>query len=58
MLLKPPEPAAALSQLRPWQGQKLAVDRDSRSEQLRAKIEATDCPQAREDVRRPLKPGP
>ena len=49
--------AAALSQLGPWQGQKLDVDRDWCVKQLRSKIEATDWPQAREDVRRFLKPG-
>ena len=49
--------AAALSQLGPWQGQELNVDRHWCVEQLRSKIEATDWPQAREDVRRFLKPG-
>lgn len=49
--------AAALSQLGPWQGQELDVDRDWCFEQLRAKIEATDWSKARDDVRRFLKPG-
>ena len=48
--------AAALSQLGPWQGQQLAIHRDWYVEQLRAKIEATDWPQAREDVHRFVKP--
>ncbi len=49
--------AASLSQLGPWQGQELDIDRDWCVEQLRAKIETTDWPQARDDVRRFLKPG-
>ena len=48
--------AAALMQLGPWQGQDLDIDRDWCVEQLRAKIEETDWPQARGDVRRFLKP--
>lgn len=49
--------AAALKQMGPWKGQNLSVDRTWCVEQLRAKIESTDWRQAREDVRRFLKPG-
>jgi hypothetical protein len=49
--------SAALSQLGPWQGQNLLIDRGWCVERLQEKIKATDWPQAREDVRRFLKPG-
>lgn len=48
--------AAALAQLGPWKGQRLPVDRAWCVEHLRAKIQSTDWRQAREDVRRFLKP--
>ena len=48
--------AASLAQMGPWKGALLPVDRAWSVAQLRAKIEATDWPQAREDVRRFLKP--
>jgi len=47
---------AALSQVGPWRGQRLSVDRHWCVEQLQATIKATDWPRAREDVRRFLKP--
>lgn len=49
--------AVSLAQLGPWQRQELDVDRDWCVEQLRVKIETTDWPQARDDVRRFLKSG-
>lgn len=48
--------AAALTQMGPWKDQKLPVDRTWCLGQLRSKIESTDWRQAREDVRRFLKP--
>ena len=48
--------ACSLEQLGPWHGQRLHVDREWCVHQLRAKIEATDWVQAREDVRRFVKP--
>ncbi len=49
--------AAALTQMGPWKGQSLPIDRAWCAAQLRAKIEATDWRQARADVRRFVKPG-
>ncbi|MFH0946645.1 MAG: nucleotidyl transferase AbiEii/AbiGii toxin family protein [Planctomycetota bacterium] len=49
--------AAALTQLGPWQGQRLRVDQSWCRDQLRARILETDWQQAREDVRRFVKPG-
>ncbi len=48
--------ASALAQQGPWQGQRLPVDRDWCLDQMRARIHATNWEQAREDVRRFLKP--
>ena len=44
--------SSALVQLGPWQGQPLRTDRDWCVQQLRARIEATDWTQARNEVRR------
>jgi hypothetical protein len=49
--------SSALSQLGPWRGRSFSVERAWCVERLRARIEATNWPQAREDVRRFLKPG-
>jgi len=48
--------SAALTQMGPWQGRKIFVDRTWCWAQLRTRIEATDWQRAREDVRRFLKP--
>ncbi len=48
--------SSALSQLGPWQGQELTIDRTWCVEQLQTKTKATDWPHARDDVRRFLKP--
>ena len=48
--------SAALTQMGPWKGQSVPIDRAWCAEQLRAKIQTTDWRQAREDVRRFLKP--
>lgn len=48
--------ASALTQFGPWKGQQPQVDRRWCIEQLRAKVNATDWQQAREDVRRFIKP--
>jgi hypothetical protein len=48
--------AAALTQMGPWNDQKLSIDRAWCLAQLRTKIDSTDWRQAREDVRRFLKP--
>jgi len=49
--------ASALSQLGPWKGQPLHVDRDWCLDQLRARIETTDWKRTRDDVRRFVKSG-
>ena len=49
--------SAAMTQTGPWKGQHVVADRDWCVGHLRAKIEATDWKQAREDVRRFVKPG-
>jgi hypothetical protein len=48
--------SSALAQIGPWQGQQVRTGRDWCGEQLRARIEATDWKQARDDVRRFVKP--
>jgi predicted nucleotidyltransferase component of viral defense system len=48
--------SAALTQMGPWKGQTLPVDRAWCVAQLRSKIQATNWPQAREDVRRFVRP--
>jgi predicted nucleotidyltransferase component of viral defense system len=48
---------SALSQMGPWRGEELQVDRGWCTATLREKIAATDWAVAREDVRRFLKPG-
>lgn len=47
---------SALTQQGPWQGQRLPVDRAWCLDQLRDRIQGTDWEQAREDVRRFVKP--
>ncbi|MBM3791112.1 MAG: nucleotidyl transferase AbiEii/AbiGii toxin family protein [Acidobacteria bacterium] len=47
--------ASALSQVGPWQGHLLSLDRDWCLAELRATIEATDGERTREDVRRFVK---
>jgi len=48
--------SSALGQLGPWQDRHVRTDRDWCELQLRSRIEATDWKQAREDVRRFVKP--
>ena len=48
--------SSALAQLGPWQGRQVRTDRDWCVRQLQSRIEATDWKQAREDVRRFVKP--
>jgi len=48
--------SSALAQLGPWQGQQVRTDRDWCVRHLRTKIDAMDWKQAREDVRRFVKP--
>jgi predicted nucleotidyltransferase component of viral defense system len=48
--------SSALTQMGPWKGQHVQADRVWCLEQLRAKVKATDWKQAREDVRRFVKP--
>jgi hypothetical protein len=48
--------SSALAQLGPWQGQRVRTDRDWCVRHLRTKIDAMDWKQAREDVRRFVKP--
>jgi len=48
--------SAALAQMGPWKGQPVPIDRAWCVEQLHAKVQATDWQQAREDVRRFVKP--
>jgi len=48
--------SSALAQVGPWQGRQVRTDRDWCMQQLRIRIEATDWKQARQDVRRFVKP--
>ena len=48
--------SSALDQMGLWQGQRMRVDRTWCIQQLRAKIEASNWKQARDDVRRFVKP--
>jgi len=48
--------SSALAQLGPWQGQRVRTNRDWCVRHLRTKIDAMDWKQAREDVRRFVKP--
>lgn len=48
---------SALGQSGPWKGRQVRTDRDWCLHQLRARIEATNWKQARDDVRRFVKPG-
>jgi hypothetical protein len=47
---------SAPAQMCPWQGRQVRTDRGWCVEQSRARIEATDWKQAREDIRRFVKP--
>ena len=48
--------SSALAQMGPWKGRQVRVNRAWCAEQLRARIKATNWKQAREDVRRFVKP--
>ncbi|MBI2919580.1 MAG: nucleotidyl transferase AbiEii/AbiGii toxin family protein [Planctomycetes bacterium] len=48
--------SSALTQMGPWKGRQIRTDRDWCVGQLKAKIEAADWAQARQDVRRFVKP--